>query len=43
MSRIGRKLIDIPAGVKVQISGAGVDVQGPKGKMHVKLPTRHQV
>ncbi len=38
MSRIGRKLIDVPAGVKVQISGTGVEVQGPKGKMHVNLP-----
>ncbi|HXQ98059.1 MAG TPA: 50S ribosomal protein L6 [Candidatus Limnocylindrales bacterium] len=38
MSRIGRKLIDVPAPVKVQISGSGVEVQGPKGKMHVKLP-----
>jgi len=39
MSRIGRKPIAIPSGVKVQVSGAAVDVQGPKGKLTVKLPS----
>ena len=38
MSRIGRKPIPVPAGVKVQLSAAAVDVQGPKGKLHVPLP-----
>jgi len=38
MSRIGRKPIAVPAGVKVQIGSGLVDVQGPKGKMAVKLP-----
>jgi large subunit ribosomal protein L6 len=38
MSRIGRKPIGIPAGVKVQVSAASVEVQGPKGKMNVALP-----
>jgi large subunit ribosomal protein L6 len=38
MSRIGRKIITVPAGVKVQISGSVVDVQGPKGKLKVSLP-----
>ncbi len=38
MSRIGRKPITVPAGVKVQISPASVEVQGPKGKMNVPLP-----
>lgn len=38
MSRIGRKLIAIPAGVKIQLSDSAVDVQGPKGKMTVKVP-----
>ncbi|MBI3668612.1 MAG: 50S ribosomal protein L6 [Acidobacteria bacterium] len=38
MSRIGRKLIPLPAGVKVQIFAAAVEVQGPKGKMSVPLP-----
>jgi large subunit ribosomal protein L6 len=38
MSRIGHKPIPVPAGVKVQVSATAVDVQGPKGKMHVPLP-----
>ncbi|HUK30257.1 MAG TPA: 50S ribosomal protein L6 [Candidatus Acidoferrum sp.] len=38
MSRIGRKPIGIPSGVKVQVSAASVEVQGPKGKMNVALP-----
>lgn len=38
MSRIGNKLIPIPSGVKVQLKGDVVDVQGPKGKMSVAVP-----
>jgi large subunit ribosomal protein L6 len=38
MSRIGRMPITVPAGVKVQINPTAVEVQGPKGKMNVKLP-----
>ena len=38
MSRIGRKPIEIPAGVKVQVSGGLIDVQGPKGKLKIPLP-----
>lgn len=38
MSRIGNKPILIPAGVKVQLKDGVVDVQGPKGKMNVRLP-----
>jgi len=30
--------ITVPAGVKVQINPTAVEVQGPKGKMNVKLP-----
>src|SRR5450631_4297481 len=39
MSRIGRKPIPLPAGVKVQISAAAVEVQGPKGKLKINVPT----
>jgi len=39
MSRIGRKPIAVPAGVKIQIAPSSVEVQGPKGKMNVKLPS----
>ncbi|HXN21971.1 MAG TPA: 50S ribosomal protein L6 [Candidatus Dormibacteraeota bacterium] len=38
MSRIGRKPIPLPAGVKVALHPGAVDVQGPKGKMTVPLP-----
>lgn len=40
MSRIGNKPIALPQGVKVQLSEAAIDVQGPKGKMHVAVPGR---
>jgi large subunit ribosomal protein L6 len=39
MSRIGNKIITVPSGVKVQIKQDSVDVQGPKGKMNVPLPS----
>jgi large subunit ribosomal protein L6 len=38
MSRIGRKPIPLPTGVKVAVHSSAVDVQGPKGKMTVPLP-----
>src|ERR1700724_132726 len=37
MSRIGRKPIPVPAGVKIQL-GTAVEVQGPKGKLTVPVP-----
>ncbi|MDH7479179.1 MAG: 50S ribosomal protein L6, partial [Syntrophomonadaceae bacterium] len=33
MSRIGRKPIDLPEGVEVDIVGNVVSVKGPKGKL----------
>ena len=38
MSRIGKKPIPLPAGVKVTI-GEQLDVQGPKGKLTVPVPS----
>jgi large subunit ribosomal protein L6 len=38
MSRIGRKPIPLPAGVKVQLASGAVEVQGPKGKLKIPLP-----
>lgn len=38
MSRIGKKPIAVPQGVKFQIQERAVEVQGPKGKMTVPLP-----
>lgn len=38
MSRIGKKPIAVPAGVKVQVSDSKIDVQGPKGKLSIAVP-----
>ena len=38
MSRIGKKVIDIPGGVKVALSGTEVNVQGPKGNLKKDIP-----
>jgi len=39
MSRVGKKPIDIPKDVKVNISESVIEVQGPKGKLTTKIPT----
>lgn len=39
MSRIGKKPIPVPNGVKVNITGSVVSVQGPKGKLDTTIPT----
>ena len=33
MSRIGRKPVPVPAGVKVSVADSKIDVEGPKGKL----------
>jgi large subunit ribosomal protein L6 len=38
MSRIGRKPITIPKGVKLKIENGSVEVNGPKGTLDVPLP-----
>ncbi len=38
MSRIGNKVILVPSGVKIQVKEGAVEVQGPKGKMNVRVP-----
>ena len=38
MSRIGRKPIPVPQGVKVAVDGTAVRVEGPKGKLSHSLP-----
>jgi len=43
MSRIGRKLIEVPAGITVQPEAAAVVVKGPKGSLRVDLPKGIQV
>jgi large subunit ribosomal protein L6 len=38
MSRIGKKIITVPKGVKVDIRPDSVEVQGPKGKLRQPFP-----
>jgi len=38
MSRIGKKIIPIPQGVKIDVKPGSVEVQGPKGKLLQPLP-----
>src|SRR4030088_1851430 len=38
MSRIGRKPIPVPAGVKIAMQAGKIDVQGPKGKLSFAIP-----
>lgn len=37
MSRIGRKPINIPAGVEIKVDGSVVSVKGPKGQLSQKI------
>jgi large subunit ribosomal protein L6 len=39
MSRVGRKIIEVPNGVKVQIGDREVEVTGPKGTLKTPIPT----
>ena len=38
MSRVGRKVIAVPQGVKVSVSAKALEVQGPKGKLETPVP-----
>ena len=42
MSRIGKQPVPIPAGVKVRVADGKVNVEGPKGKLEVRLPPQHE-
>ncbi len=37
MSRIGRKPVPVPAGVKVAVKDQSVNVEGPKGKLALQV------
>src|SRR3954454_8908034 len=43
MSRIGRKPIEVPAGVTVAISPGRVQVNGPMGELSQMVPARMQI
>ncbi|HZS06141.1 MAG TPA: 50S ribosomal protein L6 [Blastocatellia bacterium] len=38
MSRVGKKVIEVPKEVKVSLNGPVVEVQGPKGKLTTPVP-----
>lgn len=39
MSRVGKKSIEIPKDVKINITDSAVEVQGPKGKLTTTIPS----
>ena len=43
MSRIGRKPIEIPAGVSVSLSPGRVQVNGPLGELKQQVPARMKI
>jgi large subunit ribosomal protein L6 len=43
MSRIGKKPVDLPAGVKAVVANNVVTVEGPKGKLSYNIPARFKV
>jgi len=43
MSRVGRKPIEIPSGVKVTVTSNNVEVQGAKGKLDYKADDRFKI
>lgn len=40
MSRIGKQPVSIPAKVKVEVKGASIFIEGPKGKLQQSIPGR---
>jgi large subunit ribosomal protein L6 len=38
MSRVGRKIIEVPKGVRVEVSATSLQIQGPKGKLQTPVP-----
>ena len=43
MSRIGKRPIQVPAAVKVNLGGQAIAVEGPKGKLSWNIPPRMKV
>lgn len=43
MSRVGKKPVEVPSGVKVALSGHNLQVEGPKGKISFAISPRVKV
>ena len=43
MSRVGKKVIEIPKDVKVNVTESEVAVEGPKGKLAVPIPRQWRI
>ncbi|MDD5496611.1 MAG: 50S ribosomal protein L6 [Candidatus Omnitrophica bacterium] len=43
MSRIGKKPVELPSGVKVTITPGKIMIEGPKGKLDYDIPARFKV
>ncbi len=43
MSRIGKKPVDLPSGVKATVANGVITVEGAKGKLTYKIPARFKV
>ncbi|MBI5527199.1 MAG: 50S ribosomal protein L6 [Deltaproteobacteria bacterium] len=43
MSRVGKKPVSIPQGVRVALAGASLSVEGPKGKLLFSVPPEIKV
>jgi large subunit ribosomal protein L6 len=39
MSRVGKRVIEVPQGVKVNVTASAVEVEGPRGKLATPVPT----
>ena len=43
MSRVGKKVIEIPKDVKVNVTDSEVAIEGPKGKLAVPIPRQWRI
>ena len=43
MSRIGKRPVNVPEGVKINIQGQQLNIQGPKGKMDITVHPRIKI
>lgn len=43
MSRIGKKPVMLPSGVKAAVAGSAINIEGPKGKLSFPIPPKFKV